>query len=151
MAETELHALRVSRTYKAPRERVFKAWTDPRLLQQWWGAGPDFAPTVTEMDLRVGGAFKLGMRHTVKGSEHLASGVFLEVVVPERLVYSWQWQSAGAPRDQTQITVEFIAHGNETELILTHTLLPDQKTCKDHEMGWTALLKKMDEAFTQPA
>ena len=68
--------LSISKTINAPRELVFKAWTEPESLSRWWGAGPGFTTPIAEVDLRVGGTYK-------------------EIVSGEKLVYTWEWKNLG--------------------------------------------------------
>lgn len=72
------------RMYDAPREMVFKAWTDPRELARWWGPAC-FTNPVCEVDLRPGGEYRIIMR-SPDGVDYPVKGVYLEVVFPERLV-----------------------------------------------------------------
>jgi uncharacterized protein YndB with AHSA1/START domain len=74
----------ISRTFDAPRELVWKAWTDPLRMAQWWGPR-HFTNPVCELDVRPGGAYRIVMRGP-DGGEHPLKGVYLEVVEPERLV-----------------------------------------------------------------
>ena len=59
--ESAEHQLRITRVFDAPREVVFKAWTDPQLLAQWWGP-KGFTNPVCELDARPGGAIRVHMR-----------------------------------------------------------------------------------------
>ena len=54
-------SLKVTKTIKAPRERVFAAWTQPELPHQWWGAHESFSAPIAEVDLKVGGKYRFGM------------------------------------------------------------------------------------------
>lgn len=74
-----------TRVFDAPRETLFKAWTDPELLARWWGP-KGFSNTIQEFDLRPGGAWRLVMRGP-NGVEHPNESVFVEIVEPERLVF----------------------------------------------------------------
>lgn len=87
--ETTLH---LTRTFAAPRAAVFRAWTDPERLKQWWGP-PGYATPAVELDLRVGGRYRIGMRKLPDGDVFYLSGVYQEVRPPERLVYTWRWES----------------------------------------------------------
>jgi len=110
--------LTVQRTFAASRERVFRAWTDPGALERW------FRPmrhgvVVRTLDARVGGAFCFEM----DGSGDAIIGTYLEVVRPERLVSTWS--SVGTRHEETLVTVEFVACGLATEVILTQAWLGD--------------------------
>jgi uncharacterized protein YndB with AHSA1/START domain len=76
----------VSRVYDAPRALVFKAWTDPELLRQWWGPTP-FTNPVCETDPRVGGKWHIVMR-APDGTDYPCGGVYREIVEPELLAFS---------------------------------------------------------------
>ena len=136
--------LTVRRTFKATRERVFRAWTDPKALAQWWHAGPDMEPGVCEVDLRTGGKYTLKMKNKVKGIEHVTVGVFLEVVEPERLVYTWNWLNGPPGTVETRVTVEFLPRGSETELVLTHSGFTEEPVRENHGKGWGACLAELD-------
>jgi uncharacterized protein YndB with AHSA1/START domain len=81
--------VRIERVIAAPREQVFRAWTDPEVLRRWWGPG-EFTTAFAEVDLRPGGEYLLVMQPPHGDPMHLA-GTFREVVAPERLVYTWRW------------------------------------------------------------
>ena len=74
----------ISRVVDAPRELVWKAWTDPKHMAQWWGPKA-FMNSVCELDVRPGGAHRIVMR-SADGVEYPIKGVYREVVEPERLV-----------------------------------------------------------------
>jgi uncharacterized protein YndB with AHSA1/START domain len=76
----------ITRVFDAPRELVWQAWTDPKMLAQWFGPRV-FTSSVPEWDLRVGGALRIVM-HGPDGNDYPMKGVFLEIVAPERLVFS---------------------------------------------------------------
>ena len=87
------HESVITRVFDAPRELVFKAWTDPRQVARWWGPGR-FTVPLCEMDVRPGGAYLIQMR-APDGAIYPTSGVFEEIVAPERLVFT-----SGAFEDQ---------------------------------------------------
>ena len=74
-----------TRVIDAPREIVFKAWTDPDHLMHWWGP-KDFTNTFHEFDLKPGGVWRLVM-HGPDGANYKNESVFVEVVKPERIVF----------------------------------------------------------------
>src|SRR5687767_15596482 len=75
-----------SRVFDAPRELVFKMWTDPKHVPNWWGPN-GFLITTYEMDVRPGGAWRFVM-HGPDGTDYYNKIVYREVVAPERLAYS---------------------------------------------------------------
>jgi len=75
-----------TRIINAPRTLVFKAWTDPKQMSEWWGPHT-FTVPVCEMDVRPGGTYRIVMR-SPEGVEYPLKGVYREIVEPERLVYT---------------------------------------------------------------
>jgi uncharacterized protein YndB with AHSA1/START domain len=74
----------IYRVFDAPRDLVFKAWTDPKRLAQWWGP-KGFTNPLCELDVRPGGAYRIVMR-SPEGTDCPVKGIYREVVAPERLV-----------------------------------------------------------------
>ncbi len=104
-----------TRVFDAPRELVFKAWTDPRHLVQWWGPN-GFTTSVYEMDVRPGGVWRLTM-HGPDGVDYKNRMVFLEVVKPERLVYKHEPEEGSEPLT-FEITVTFAKEGAKTKVTM---------------------------------
>jgi uncharacterized protein YndB with AHSA1/START domain len=132
----------VRRTYSASMERVFRAWTDPKQIVQWMSPMEGIWTESAEIDLRLGGRYRLGYR-TPKGLA-VVRGEFLTVMIPEKLVYTWTWDESNEHSGaETQVTVEFIDLGAGTELVLTHERFPNQKMRDAHEHGWTGILQNL--------
>src|SRR6202167_6654402 len=91
-------SLRLQRTYDAPAEDVFDACTNPEVLRRWWKANLAWITPVAEVDLRVGGRYRISMEDPENGTKHTAVGEYSEVSRPTRLVYSWQWEEGGDRR-----------------------------------------------------
>lgn len=85
MIDTSDREIVTTRLIDAPRELVFKVWTDPHHLAQWWGPN-GFTNTIHQMDVRPGGAWNLTM-HGPDGTDYRNESVYVEVVPPSRLVY----------------------------------------------------------------
>ena len=138
---TPAAALRIQRTFAAPREKVFKAWTDPRALIEWWGP-EGYATPSAEVDLRPGGKYRLGMKKLPDGDVFFLSGIFQEVRPPEKLVYTWRWENQAEFPD-TRVTVEFLERAGSTEIVLVHELLPNEKARDEHGKGWNGCLDRL--------
>jgi uncharacterized protein YndB with AHSA1/START domain len=135
--------LHLSRVFDVPRERVFRAWTDPTLLEKWWGP-PGFTCPLAQMDLRAGGRYRLAMKPP-DGDVYYLGGQFREVHPPERLVYTWQWE--GDP-SETLVTVEFKDLGARTEVVLTHERFPDAEAVARHTDGWNGCLVRLADLLS---
>jgi uncharacterized protein YndB with AHSA1/START domain len=138
--------LRIEETFPAPREKVFAAWTHPEVLRRWWAAGPGWTSPWVEVDLRVGGTYRLAMTAPGAADTNVVTGEYLEVDPPQRLVYTWRWESAGAPGGDaaTLVTVEFRDAGaTGTTVVLTHSGFPDAEVRDQHGAGWRACLAQL--------
>jgi uncharacterized protein YndB with AHSA1/START domain len=132
--------LRIRRTLPAPREEVFRAFTRPEPLQQWWGPKGFTLPEVS-LDLRVGGQYRFGMQ-PAQGHLLVLKGTFREIRPPEKLVYTWAWE--GIPLE-TLVTLEFRDVEGDTEVLLTQEPFPDDDSREQHDIGWTQQLERLDD------
>ena len=149
--------LNITRKLAAPRELVFKAWTEPEFLSQWWRAHDGFTTPIAEVDLRVGGKYRLGMLPPNTDQPHVIGGIFREIVPPEKLVYTWVWEpnvpeteirSGTGPEGlvapgETLVTVEFHDVDGQTEVVLTHQFFADQEMKEKHGQGWNGCLNQL--------
>ncbi len=108
----------ITRTFDAPRELVWQAWTDPKHMAQWWGP-KEFTNPVCELDVRPGGAIRIDMTGP-DGVVYPLTGVFHEVIPPERLVMTTSafLDEVGTPGLEVRNTIMFIALDNKTKLTL---------------------------------
>ncbi|MCI0714205.1 MAG: SRPBCC family protein [Chloroflexi bacterium] len=113
VAEPDKHEIRMWRDFEAPRELVFKAFTDPTLVPKWWGPY-EVTTTVDQMDVRKGGIWRYVQRDD-SGNEYGFSGVYHEVVSPERLVFTFEFE--GLPGHVLLETVTFEEHDGKTRMI----------------------------------
>ncbi|WP_248927074.1 SRPBCC family protein [Paenibacillus hamazuiensis] len=115
IASVEGRELVVTRVFNAPRELVFKTWTDPEHLPHWWGP-KGFTITTHEIDVRPGGVWRYIM-HGPDGVDYDNKIVYTEVASPERLVYA----HGGGDDDQEEpfhVTVTFAGQDGRTELTM---------------------------------
>ena len=133
----------LKRVLNATPELAFQAWTSPEHIQQWMRPEPGMVVPLASMDLRVGGKFRIQMKHA-DGEFFTAAGEFREVKPPERLVYTWDWEKDGSEADfgelegkTTLITVEFLKRGNQTEFVLTHSRFATVESRDNHAEGWS--------------
>lgn len=106
--------LLLERSFQATAERVFEAWTDPELLKQWWGP-PGSVVTAVEVDLRVGGRYRLAIRQGPHTTYHV-SGTYQTVDRPHRLVFTWRWENPEMDIGQSLVTIELDSDGKKTDL-----------------------------------
>jgi len=134
----------IRRTFDAPRELVFRAWTEPQLLAQW-SCPRGFTCSENRGELRVGGAFSACMR-SPEGTEHRLRGVYREIVPPERLVFTHCWvDERGTPGPETLVTVILAERGGRTEMMFHQGLFASIAARDGHEQGWTSCFEQLAE------
>ena len=131
---TEKFECLITRIFDAPRERVFEAWAKAEHRAKWFGP-KDFTATVIEDDVRTGGAYHFHMRGP-NYDDHWR-GVYREVVVPERLVFTWG--------GDTVVTVTLEDLGGKTRLTLRHEGFPSASIRDEHTHGWSSTLERLGE------
>jgi uncharacterized protein YndB with AHSA1/START domain len=131
------HRVVVRRKMPAPREVVYEAWIDPDGLREWMCPG-DVISAEAILDVRVGGAFRITMRSKDRVHEHV--GTYQIVDPPAKL--SFTWSGMDNPSEFTLVTVEFISHGDESELIITHEGFTKGDIAERYEMGWGTIAMK---------
>ena len=142
MSETK--TLRIERRYQAPAAAVFEAFTSEEVLRRWWHAGPDWATTAAEVDLRVGGSVRVVMRDPHKDVEYGGGGTYSEVEPPSRLAFTWIWDDE--PRG-TLIEVDFEESDGATTVRFTHSRLWDEEAVRSHEDGWNKLFDNLERTL----
>ncbi len=142
----EEQELVLTRVFDAPRELVFKVWTDPKHVAQWWGP-QGFTNPVCELDLRPGGAIRIHMRGP-DGTVYPMTGVYQEVVQPERLVFTIAVLDAnGNPMFEVLTTVTFAEQSGKTKQILRARVIKRTAQAAPYlagmEAGWTQMLDRL--------
>jgi uncharacterized protein YndB with AHSA1/START domain len=138
----------ITRIFDAPRSLVFSVWTKPEHLMRWWGPH-GFTTESCEMDLRVGGAWRLRMR-SPQGRQDRQQGVFREIVEPGRLVFTYAFEDeTGKPGHETVVTVTFADIGGKTQLTVHHAIFETIIVRDDHVRGWGEALDRLTEYVTK--
>ena len=148
-AATGQQELVLTRIFDAPRELVFKAWTDPARMAQWWGP-KYFTNPVCELDVRPGGAILIHMQGP-DGVVYPMSGVFHEIVEPERLVFTSRALEDEAGNALLEVTTiaTFEEHTGKTKLTVREVVVKAEPGAEGAlagmEEGWTMSLDKLGE------
>jgi len=149
-AEAAERELVVTRLVDAPRDMVYAAWTEPEQAMQWWGPA-GFAVTVLEMDVRPDGKWRKCMR-APDGKDYWRSGVYREVVAPERLVFTYVSDDPrGAPGHETVVTVIFEERGAKTMMTLRHSGFQSKAARDSHLGGWGSSLERFARHISMAA
>ena len=146
-----IRQLNIVREINAPREQVYKAWTDPELLKQWWGPNGVTNP-VCELDLRPGGSINIVMLAgselgDLAGSEWPITGIFQEIIPPSKLVYTSSAVLDCKPILDTTNTLTLEDHDGKTKMTLnitvTRTAPEAEGPLSGMEVVWNQSLDKL--------
>jgi uncharacterized protein YndB with AHSA1/START domain len=129
----------VRRLIHATPEKLFAAWTRPEHLVHWWGPQNVTCPAA-EIDLRVGGAYRIANRFP-DGTDMWIAGIFELIEPPHRLIYTWNLESQRGSAER--VTVCFERVDTSTEVIVTHERIADEAARKSHEHGWAGCLDSL--------
>lgn len=142
-ATRSTHSTRVTRTLRATPEEVFAAWTEPDQLCQW--SCPEGATIDdVQVDLRVGGAYRIRMRGP-EGESYTAFGLYREIDPPNRLVYTWDWEEAAHQVGETLVSVDLQpAEESSTDVTVTHSAFPTVEAADGHTVGWTSCCDRLE-------
>jgi len=148
----EEQELVLTRVFDAPRELVFKAWTDPKQVAKWWGPHR-FTNPVCDLDVRPGGAIRIHMRGP-DGTVYPMTGVYNEVVEPERLVFtSAALDADGNPMFEVLTTVTFAEQNGKTKQTMRARVIKTTTHAapylKGMEAGWTQSLERLAESLAK--
>jgi len=134
-------AVRVERTYAAPPEKVFDAFTQAEALKRWFSPSDDYTVRVLACEPRVGGRYRIEMQKT-GADPSVVGGVYELVDRPTRLAFSWQWETS-PEHGQSRVTVSFESAGSGTRLVLVQEQLPSEESRTAHMAGWNGCLERL--------
>jgi len=143
----------MTRVFDAPRKLVFDAFTKPELLKQWLLGPPGWSMPVCEIDLRIGGRYRYVWRRDTDGTEMGCGGVYREIVPPERLVHTEQFDNPWYPGESLITTLLDEQQGKTT---LTATMLYESRAARDGilksgmESGVAASYDRLAELLAKP-
>jgi uncharacterized protein YndB with AHSA1/START domain len=140
--------LTVTRVFDAPRELVFKAWTDPAQFAYWFGAELDVPLDTVSLDVRPGGAWSLKMI-APDGGEMPFGGFYREVQEPERLVISFEDAGREVDDDVQVLTVTFADLDGKTELVLRHQGVLADEHFDGLESGYGSFMDRLAELLAK--
>ena len=148
-ATSSAHAtLTLRRVFNAPIARVFEAWTKAEVLASWFGP-VGFIVTASEIDLRKGGEYLIALR-SPEGMAIKHFGKYVEVIPPERLVFTWLLENQACRGSSNQcaetlVSIDFKRVNESTEVQLTHEHLPNKEAYDGHVYGWSSTFDSYED------
>ncbi|MDA8110564.1 MAG: SRPBCC domain-containing protein [Betaproteobacteria bacterium] len=136
----------IERRYPATPEKVWRAWTDPQALRRWFGPGEGEPVSAADVDLRVGGRYRI-VFGGADGTAHECAGVYKEIVPNRKLVFTWSWPRT-TPERVSLVTITLTQIGSGTELVFRHEQFFDEAARDGHRRGWSGAFEKL-ERFLQ--
>ena len=150
-APSTTYKLTQSRVIRAPRSRVYEAWTNPEILKQWFGPANMHCPSA-QMDVRVGGAYRIDVvpnvpppaaSNNTECAERTSAalGTYTKVVPNELLQFTWfpDWN----PGEQSLVTITLKDVAGGTEVIILHENFTSESSRDGHNNGWAGCLDKL--------
>jgi uncharacterized protein YndB with AHSA1/START domain len=143
--EPEERVLVITRTFDAPRELVWKVWTDPSHARHWMGPR-GFTATHFEQDARPGGKWRGCLRGDDGSRELWQGGVFREIVEPERIVYTFAWdREDGSRGHETLVTITFAEQDGKTRMTFHQAVFDSAGQRDGHRGGWNSTFDRLAE------
>ena len=138
----------IERVFDAPRDLVFRLWTDPRHVRHWFGPR-GFTTTHLELDMRPGGRWRACMREDATGTEHWLGGVCRELRPPEHLVFTNRWdREDGTSGPETVVSVTLVDERGKTRMIFRQGVFDTVANRDGHEGGWSSSFDVLEEYLT---
>jgi uncharacterized protein YndB with AHSA1/START domain/predicted Ser/Thr protein kinase len=141
--------IRLERTIHAAAEQVFAAWTNPAEMVKWYAPTDDHTTPIAEVDLQVGGAYRVGMKHPEREHVNIVNGQYCKIDPPHCLSFTWAWVAPQADVHETQVTLEFRPNRDSTDLTLIHSRFRDEEALKLHTEGWNGCLNRLAKAYSR--
>jgi uncharacterized protein YndB with AHSA1/START domain len=144
VTEEAAQVVRIERTFDAPAEDVFDAWTSPEVIGRWFKPGQNFGTPSAEVDLRVGGKVRVVMR-TPEGTPVGASGEYTVVERPHRLAFTWTFDDD--PSNQQMIELEFTEEEGATRVLFVNSNISQPERRDDQDHGWNLCFDNLEKAL----
>jgi len=144
MIEPAGYVVRIERTFEAPAEAVFDAWTSPEVMRRWFHVARDWETPEAEVDLRVGGKVRVVMRRP-DGTEIGAGGEYTEIDRPHRLVMTWTFDDD--PDNLQLIELSFTESEGSTSVVMVNSgISTDERRGAQHD-GWHGCFDELERAL----
>jgi uncharacterized protein YndB with AHSA1/START domain len=144
VTEPSGRVVRIERTFAAPAEDVFDAWTSPEVMRRWFHCGPEWGTPRADVDLRVGGKVRVVMRRP-DGTEAEARGEYTLIDRPHRLAMTWSFDDD--PANEQLIELTFSASQESTTVLMVNSGISTDQRREDQDWGWRGCLDQLERTL----
>jgi uncharacterized protein YndB with AHSA1/START domain len=144
VAEEAARVVRIERTFDAPAEDVFDAWTNVEVIKRWFRPAGGWQEPSAEVDLRVGGTIRVVMRDP-DGEPVEASGEYTLIERPHRLAFTWTFDDD--PSNQQMIELEFTERDGVTTVLFVNSDISEQERRDAQYEGWSTCFDEMERVL----
>ena len=144
MTEDSAQVVRIERTYDAPAEDVFDAWTSEEVIGRWFRPARGWQEASAEVDLRVGGSIRVVMR-TPDGEPVEAGGEYTLIERPSRLAFTWTFEDD--PSNEQLIELEFTERDGATTVLFVNSNISERRRRDQQYDGWSTCLDEMERVL----
>lgn len=137
------NTLVIERQFNTNPERLYEAWTNPEILQKWWGPVGVSVPEL-QLDVRENGEWTTTFYLEEAKATRVVSGKYLTLDPPNRLVFTWGWSEDGKRGHETEVEILLVAVGENTMMTLTQKTFAETEHRDSHSHGWTSSFTKLD-------
>ena len=141
MSDRPGRVVRIERTFDAPAEDVFDAWTGPDVMRRWFHCDSAWDTPVAEVELRVGGKIRVVMSRP-DGTEVEAHGIFTLIDRPHRLVMTWTFDDE--PSNEQLLELSFVESQGATTVLLVNSRISTDERRDEQANGWQGCLDELD-------
>ena len=146
MADQSERVVRIERTFDAPVEDVFDAWTSEEVIRRWFRPADGWQEPSADVDLRVGGKVRVVMR-APDGSAVGAGGEYTAIERPHRLAFTWTFDDA--PSNEQMIELEFTEEDGATTVLFVNSDIPESERRDAQDAGWQRCFDNMESALAK--
>ncbi len=142
----ENFSLTMNRSFKHSKQDVYDAWTNSEALVKWFAPTSDFTTIVHELNLKVGGHYRIEMVEP-DGTIHAIHGEYVALNPFDQIVFTWEWES-DEQHVNSLVTIDLIEKNGLTEMSLVHEKLASQESVELHSEGWMGCLAQLEAYFS---
>jgi len=141
----ENFSLTIERVFNASRQAVYEAWTQKEALTQWFAPAKEMSTIMHEMELKVGGQYRVEMLEP-DGTSHMTHGEYVVLNPFEQIAFTWLWEGDDMEVNSL-VTIDLTEVDGATRMVLTHDRLESQHSVDLHNEGWTGCIAQLDTFF----